>query len=218
MAQDQDGLVKETDQFLIVAHLSQLQSSWGITPYQVWIKTEGSSQFMYQFAEESGTRFTIFEDTAADLVELKNESVFQGTNGVLTISFIVVLLLCATGFLIYWILSIQSRTLQFGIFRAMGMSQREVLTMLVVEQIFISGTAIGGGVLVGKLVSKFFVPLIQIAYSTADRVLPLDIIDAASDYLRLGIVIGLMIVVCMIVLGMLISKIKITQALKLGED
>jgi putative ABC transport system permease protein len=155
---------------------------------------------------------------AADLVELKNESVFQGTNGVLTISFIVVLLLCATGFLIYWILSIQSRTLQFGIFRAMGMSQREVLTMLVVEQIFISGTSIGGGVLVGRLVSKFFVPLIQIAYSTADRVLPLDIIDAAGDYLRLGFVIGLMIVVCMIVLGVLISKIKITQALKLGED
>ncbi len=218
MLQDQDGLVKKTDQFLIVAHLSQLQSSWGITPYQVWIKTEGSSQFMYQYAEESGTRFTLFEDAAADLVDLKNESVFQGTNGVLTISFIVVLLLCATGFLIYWILAIQSRTLQFGIFRAMGMSQREVLTMLVVEQIFISGTAIGGGVLVGKLVSKFFVPLIQIAYSTADRVLPLDIIDAASDYLRLGVVIGLMIVVCMIVLGVLISKIKITQALKLGED
>ena len=218
MVQDEDGLVKKTDQFLIVAHLSQLQSSWGITPYQVWIKTEGSSQFMYQYAEESGTSFTLFKDTAADLVELKNESVFQGTNGVLTISFIVVLLLCATGFLIYWILSIQSRTLQFGIFRAMGMSQREVLTMLVVEQIFISGTAIGGGVLVGRLVSKYFVPLIQIAYSTADRVLPLDIIDAASDYVRLGIVIGLMIVVCMIVLGVLISKIKITQALKLGED
>lgn len=218
VAQDKDGIEKKMDNFLIVAHLSQLQSKWGITPYQVWIKTEGSSQFLYQYAEESGTRYTLFEDMAADLVELKNESVFQGTNGVLTISFIVVLLLCATGFLIYWILSIQSRTLQFGIFRAMGMSQREVLTMLVVEQIFISGTAIGGGVLVGKLVSKFFVPLIQIAYSTADRVLPLDIIDAASDYLRLGIVIGLMIVVCMIVLGVLISKIKITQALKLGED
>ena len=217
-AKDTDGLYKTTNHFLIVAHLSQLQSSWGINPYQVWIKTNGSSQFLYRFAEETGTRFTMFEDTSAKLVALKNESVFQGTNGVLTISFIIVLLLCATGFLIYWILSIQSRTLQFGIFRAMGMSKREILTMLIVEQMFISGTSIAGGVLVGQLVSKLFVPLIQIAYSTADRSIPLEIIDAASDYMRLGVVIGLMIVVCMIVLGVLISKIKITQALKLGED
>ena len=215
---DSDGLYKTTDNFLIVAHLSQLQSAWGISPYQVWIKTNGSSQFLYNYAEETGTRFTVFEDTSAELVALKNESVFQGTNGVLTISFIVVLLLCAVGFLIYWILSIQSRTLQFGIFRAMGMSKREILSMLVVEQIFISGTSICGGIVVGQLVSKLYVPLIQIAYSTADRAIPLEIIDAASDYLRLGVVIGLMIVVCMIVLGVLISKIKITQALKLGED
>ena len=215
---DSDGLYKTTDNFLIVAHLSQLQSAWGISPYQVWIKTNGSSQFLYNYAEETGTRFTVFEDTSAELVALKNESVFQCTNGVLTISFIVVLLLCAVGFLIYWILSIQSRTLQFGIFRAMGMSKREILSMLVVEQIFISGTSICGGIVVGQLVSKLYVPLIQIAYSTADRAIPLEIIDAASDYLRLGVVIGLMIVVCMIVLGVLISKIKITQALKLGED
>ena len=215
---DSDGLYKTTENFLVVAHLSQLQSAWGISPYQVWIKTNGSSQFLYNYAAETGTKFTMFEDTSAELVALKNESVFQGTNGVLTISFIIVLVLCATGFLIYWILSIQSRTLQFGIFRAMGMSKREILTMLGVEQIFVSGTSIAGGVLVGQLVSKLFVPLIQIAYSTAERSIPLEIIDAASDYIRLGVVIGLMIVVCMIVLGVLISKIKITQALKLGED
>ena len=215
---DSDGLYKTSENFLIVAHLSQLQSAWGISPYQVWIKTNGSSQFLYDYAAATGTKFTVFEDTSAELVSLKNESVFQGTNGVLTISFIIVLLLCATGFLIYWILSIQSRTLQFGIFRAMGMSKREILTMLVVEQIFISGTSIAGGVLVGQSVSKLFVPLIQIAYSTAERSIPLEIIDAASDYIRLGAVIGLMIVVCMVVLGVLISKVKITQALKLGED
>jgi len=35
---------------------------------------------------------------------------------------------------------------------------------------------------------------------------------------RLGVVIGLMIAVCMVALGVLISKIRISQALKLGED
>ncbi len=213
-----DGLYHDTENFLIVAHLSQLQSAWGVTPYQVWINTNGSSQFLYRFAEENDMKFVSFQDASAELVTLKNESVFQGTNGVLTIGFLVVLLLCAVGFLIYWILSIQSRTLQFGIFRAMGMSKREILSMLVLEQVFISGTSIGGSVLTGWLVSKLFVPLLQIVYSSADRAIPLAVIAATEDYMRLGIVIGLMIIVCMVILGVLISKIKITQALKLGED
>lgn len=214
----EDGVYEQTDNFLIVAHLSQLQSSWGITPYQVWIKTKDSSRFLYDYVEESGTEYVIFEDMAAELIAIKNDPVFQGTNGILTIGFIIVLMLCMAGFLIYWILSIQSRTLQFGIFRAMGMSKKEVLSMLLIEQIFISGMSIGAGILVGWLSSKLFVPLIQIAYSSLDRVIPLEIISQGNDYLRLGIVIGVMIVLCMSILGILISRIRISQALKLGED
>lgn len=213
-----DGVYSEQENFLIVAHLAQLQSSWGITPYQVWVKTEDSSQYLYDFAAETGTRYTIFNDASAQLISLKNDPVFQGTNGILTIGFIIVLLLCATGFLIYWILSIQSRTLQFGIFRAMGMSQKEVLGMLLIEQLFISGSSIGAGVLVGQIGSALFVPLIQITYSAADKVIPLEIVSEAADYLRLGGVIGAMLILCMIILGALISRIRISQALKLGED
>jgi len=213
-----DGIYRETQNYLIVAHLSQLQSSWGVLPYQVWIKTKGSSQYLYDYAQENQIRFIQFEDAAAELVELKNDPVFQGTNGTLTIGFMIVLLLCAAGFLIYWILSIRSRTLQFGIFRAMGMSGREVLSMLINEQIFISGVSILGGVLVGRISSSLFVPLIQIAYSSADKAIPLEVVSLVSDHVRLGAVIGLMVIVCMLILSVLISKIKITQALKLGED
>ncbi len=213
-----DGVYEETDNFLIVAHLAQVQASWGVTPYQVWIKAEDSSQFIYDYAEETGTKYAVFKDAAAQLIDLKNDPVFQGTNGILTIGFICILLLCTVGFLIYWILSIQSRTLQFGIFRAMGMTMREVFTMLVNEQIFITGVSIGGGILVGILTSRLFVPLIQIAYSSADQVIPMEIISEGSDYVRLFTVIGAVILVCMGILGGLISKMKISQALKLGED
>ena len=143
---------------------------------------------------------------------------FQGTNGILTANFIVVLLLCMVGFLIYWILSIRSRELQFGIFRAMGLSMGEVIRMLAVEQVLISGTAIGIGVGVGALVTRLYLPLIQIAYSTADQVLPLELVTESSDYVKLFAVIGIMVVCCMGILAWLISKIRIAQALKLGED
>lgn len=216
--QGSDGLYKETDNFLIVAHLSRLQAAWGVMPYQVWIKTEGSSQFIYDYAEQTGIKYTTFLDSAAELIALKNDPQFQGANGVWTIGFICVLLLCIVGFLIYFILSIQSRTLQFGIFRAIGMSMSEVLSMLIHEQFFITGISMAAGIMVGVLTARLFIPLIQIAYTTSDQVLPLEIVSEADDYVRLFTVIGLAILVCMFILGRLISKIKISQALKLGED
>ena len=182
------------------------------------MKMEGSSQPVYDFVKDTGAWLVLFKDANAQLIDLKNDPMFQGTNVVLTVGFIVVLILCTTGFLIYWILSIQSRALQFGIFRAMGMSMREILAMLLNEQLFISGVSIGAGVLVGNLAARLFVPLIQIAYSAADQVIPLEVVSAQSDSVRLFAVIAGMMILCMVILGWLISKIKISQALKLGED
>ncbi len=214
----EDGLVTEEPNYLIVANLAQIQSEWGVLPYEIWMKVPGSTQFIYDFAEERGVRFSVFHDTKADLIKWKNDPVTQGTNGVLTVGFIVVLILCAIGFLIFWSLSIQSRVLQFGIFRAMGMSIREVFSMLGIEQLFISGVSIAAGTGIGRIASTLFVPMIQIAYSAAETVLPLELVSAAADYRKLFFSIGLLVVVCIGVLIAIISRIKISQALKLGED
>lgn len=217
-AKGADGLYKQSDHFLIVGHLSQIQAADGVKPYEVWIRTHGDTQFLYDFIDEAGLSLVTLEDASAKLVTLKNDPIFQGTNGILTVSFIVVLLLCMTGFLIYWVLSIQSRTLQFGIFRAMGMTFREILTMLLNEQLFISGMAILSGSVIGLLASRLYIPLIQISYAASDRVLPLTIVSAGADTMRLYGVVGVMMVGCLAILGILISRIKISQALKLGED
>ena len=213
-----DGLYQEKQTYLIVAHLAQLQASWGVAPYQIWIKNEDGSSYIYDFAEENGLSYTVFRDSDAELVERKNDPVLQGTNGILTVGFIVVLLLCCVGFLIYWILSIQSRALQFGIFRAMGMSMREVISMLLNEQLFISGLSIAVGALVGHLTARLYMPLIQLAYAASDNALPLEVVRYAADDIRLFSAVGGMMLLCMVILGVLISRMKIAQALKLGED
>lgn len=215
---NEDGLFKETEKFLIVANLQQIQSSWGVMPYEIWIDNKDTSAYLYEFAEANEVVFEKFEDVSAEVVGSKNDPVLQGTNGILTVGFIVVLVLCSVGFLIYWILSIKSRSLQFGIFRAMGMSMREVIVMLLNEQLYISGMSIAVGALVGHLTAKLYMPLIQIAYSSSDNVLPLELISRSSDSIRLFSVIGVVMLVCMVILGGLISRMKIAQALKLGED
>ncbi len=213
-----NGLFTEQKTYLIVAHLQQIQSSWGILPYQVWVRNKDSSAYLYDFAENGSKGFSTFLDVSAEMVEKKNDPILQGTNGILTVGFIVVLLLCSVGFLIFWILSIQSRSLLFGIFRAMGMTMREVFTMLINEQVFISGASIAIGALVGKLTSKLYMPLIQMAYASSDNALPLELISHSTDTIRLFAVIGMVMLICMFILGALISRMKIAQALKLGED
>ena len=213
-----DGTVSEIAHYLVVSQLKYMQSAWGVTPYQIWMKAKESTDFIYDFAEQSGTSFVSFRDMRSELIELKNNPIFQGTNGILTLCFVVVLLLCAVGFLIYWILSIQSRTLLMGIFRAMGMTMKEILLMLTNEQVFISGVSIAAGVGVGLLASRLYVPLVQLAYASTDTVLPLEIISQPGDMIRLLGIVALMVAVCMVIIGELIRRIRISQALKLGED
>ena len=213
-----DGTTNTTSNYLIVAHLTKIQEVYGITPYDIYIDVKDNTDFFYEFANENKIRFQKFIDRSEEVRMIRNETLFQGTNGILTMSFIVILILCCAGFMIYWILSIRSRELLFGVFRAMGMGHREILYMLINEQIFSGVYSILSGLFVGLLASKLFVPLIQIAYSATNQVLPLKLLTQQSDLIRLLTVIGVVFVGCITILARLIFKMKISQALKLGED
>jgi putative ABC transport system permease protein len=216
---ERSGETVEADSYLLVSNLGYLQTRWGVQPYQIWMKTNSSTnRFFYDFRTDNNLRLSQFSDAKSQLVESKSDPILQGTNGVLTVGFIVTLLVCFTGFLIFWILSIKSRVLQFGIFRAMGMTMGNIISLLINEQLFITFTAIGIGALVGEVSSRLFVPLIQISFSASEQVIPLRIVTQNSDYINLFGIIGGMILLCLFILGVFISRIKIAQALKLGED
>lgn len=215
---NEDGVLDKQENFLILGNLSYIQNLIGVRPYQLWLKMNGSSKAIYEYAEESGTQFTMFRDSEAEKVSVRNDTLFQGTNGILTMSFIIVLILCCVGFLIYWILSIRQRELLFGVFRAMGMKKSGIIQMLINEQIFSSGISVAIGAVLGLAASALFVPVVQICYSAAEQVVPLVVVRRQIDMVRLFGVVGAVICICMVILGLLISKIKISQALKLGED
>ncbi|MBQ2433225.1 MAG: ABC transporter permease, partial [Clostridia bacterium] len=213
-----DGIYRESPNYLIVANLSQVQDAFGLRPYEVWIKAENGVDFIYEYAEENEIRFPKFIDMADEIVKGKNDPMLKSLNGVLTVGFIVVLALCIIGFLMYWILSIRQRTLQFGIYRAMGMSMREIFTMLINEQILISVVSIVLGGVIGFVASSLFMPMIQIAYSSIDNALPLTNAINITATTQLFTIVGCMLLMCMVILAAIIRRMKIAQALKLGED
>jgi len=189
-------------------------------PYQVWIDLEddASVQDFYNSVEEAHIRTTGMTSTKQDIITKKNDPMLQGMNGALTLGFITIMIMCIIGFLIYWILSIKSRTLQFGILRAMGMKYREIISMIVYEQILVSGVAILAAIFIGGITSELFVPLFQSILDVSSRVPEFAVIPQRDDYLKLYTVIAVMLLVGFLVLGRLIGRINISKALKLGED
>ncbi len=122
------------------------------------------------------------------------------------------------GFIIYWILSLRGRVLQFGILRAMGMEKKKVSWMLVWEHLLISGTAIVLGIVIGRVASSLFVPLIQLVYASAEQVPPFKIIVQAKDFLQIYIIGLFMIGIGIVLFKLIISRLNVHQALKLGEE
>ena len=90
--------------------------------------------------------------------------------------------------------------------------------LLAWEQLLISGTAILIGIIVGGLTSELFVPLLQIVYSVAEQVPPFKVVASRQDYIKIYAVVAFMLSIGIGILSMIISKIKIYQAIKLGEE
>lgn len=212
-----DGQERYLDNYLVVVNFNTAWQTYGVEPYQIWINTD-DTDFFYEFAEENSLVYSSFTDAQLECDEVKEQPFFQVTSGMLTITFFVVLILCMIGFLIYWVTSIKSRELIFGIYRAMGMSMREIIQMLFFEHLFGSLIPIIYGILAGILSAKMFVPLIQLAYSPTYSTLETKVITSAGDMFNLGLCVVLMLVICFAVIGKILSGMKIAQALKLGED
>lgn len=220
MALNPDGTVNNTENFLAISHFELLRKDWGVTPYEVWasLKPEKSGVDVAQWIQDNDLSMKKYTCKADEMESTVEDPLLQGTNGVLTMGFIVTLILCVVGYLIYWIMSIRSREMIFGVLRACGMHQKELIHMLMNEQIFSGVFSVLAGIGIGKLTSKLFVPMIQSAYAAANQVLPMKLIINQRDMLQLYIVIVGVMVLCLAILIVLLFKMNVTKALKLGEE
>lgn len=208
------------DPMLVVTNLQYVQDHLSIEPYNVWLKLkpDANSTQVYDSIKENKLVITNIANTKQQIVELKNDPFQLAINGALTLSFVISGFICFLGFLIYWILSIKSRTLQFGIFRAMGLSSRQLIGMITFEQIITSAVAIIAGIIIGIITSRIFVPFFQMSFDAYSQVPPFRVVSRFGDRLQIYILIGIMMSVCLTVLGYIISRLKASQAIKLGEE
>ena len=205
---------------LLIGDLTYIQDSLNTEPYDIWLKLEegASAETVYNDLGEKNIYVSSYTDKEALMDEGKNDPYIMTINGTLTLGFTISMFICFFGFLIYWILSIRQRTLQFGIFRAMGLSTRKLGAMIVIEQILTSAAAVLAGAGIGLLTSIIYVPFFELYFDPYTMVPPFRLVSRLSDRLTIYSIVIFSILLCLCVIGLIISRIKINQALKLGED
>lgn len=219
---DENGVVVEEENYLLVGNYSAFQAICGVLvqPYEVWIDLEEDTDpaLISEWIRRNELSIERYINGQNEMESTETDPLLQGTNGILTMEFIVMILLCAVGYLVYWVMSIRDREMMFGVLRAFGMHKNELLWMLSLEQL-LSGVltalvAIG----IGRLTSGMYTPMMQAAYAAAQQVLPMKLSVDMSDMIRLYVSVALVLVICLTVLAGYVFRLNMTKALKLGED
>lgn len=205
---------------LVIGHLPYIQNNLALEPYEVWLKLkpDASSQAIYEGIAERGYQIESLHDARQEQIKAIKEPFQLAINGVMTLGFLISIVICFFGFLLYWVLSLFARTLQFGILRAMGVSFGQLIVMLAGEQALISGAAIMIGIVTGNAASLLFVPLFELSFDPSTQVPPFQVTFDPQDQVRLYWIVTVMISIGLAVLGYIVSRIRIHQAVKLGED
>ena len=205
---------------LVVANYNYCVNCLGIIPYNIWIKkADGwNDQSLYENLEKEKLEMVKVDAADSQVITYKNNAINMGINGVLTLGFILTMVIAGIGFIIYWVLSIKERALQFGVLRAMGLSQSQLFRMITIEQLLLSFTSVSMGIIIGGITSDLFVPLLQLVLKDRERLIPFQIVRQRSDYIKIYIIIAVILVLGMSIIIRMIHKTKVAQVIKLGED
>jgi putative ABC transport system permease protein len=189
----------------------------GLYPYDVWLATDRAVRGE-QIANEVralGITVVTAEDARAliDLDQSRPER--QGLFGLLSVGFLAAAALTVLGFLVYAIVSFRRRFIELGMLRAVGLSVTQMAVFLTGEQAIVILTGAGLGTVLGILASQIFIPYLQIG----TRAVPPFVVQIAwSQMWTIYAVFGAMFLIAVGVLIALLIRMKVFEAVKLGES
>jgi putative ABC transport system permease protein len=223
---------------MIVGNLEELFLRSGAEyPHEVWLGTargadpesvvyavRGFSILLDQQADQSklvqNGLNTIIEDWSSAELNIRDEQrrpERQGLFGLLSVGFVSSALLTVLGFLLYALFSFRRRFIEMGMLRAIGLSIKQMTSLLAAELAFLVLLGIGVGTALGVFASRLFVPFLQIGASAQSQYPPFQIEIAWLSIVQIYVLFALLFVAALSALSALLVRMKIFQAIKLGE-
>ena len=203
-----------------VANLNYLQDEYLIQPYNVWLKVNREARLtdIVTSLREQGIWVIGIDDVRGMLIEGRQEPQRMGLFGMLSIGFLVSVVISLMGFFFYTFLSLRQRFLQFGILRAIGLSVGQLISMLFIEQVLSVGVAVAIGTILGGWASRLFLPFTKVSADLTGSVPEFMIIVSRSDLGKIYLTLGGMLLFGLFGLVIVLSRMRLHQAVKLGEE
>ena len=165
----------------------------------------------------AGAQYANWDTPVLEIAATQAQPERQGLFGFLFIGFAAAALLSALAFLLYVLFSFRQRFIELGVLRAAGLSLAQMSGYMAWELIFliVLGIIIGTGF--GVLVSKQFIPFLQIGSKLSALVPPFKVLIAWPSIFQIYGMLVLLFGVTLAILLVSLRRMKIFQAIKLGE-
>ena len=208
-------------------------------PTEFWIATERGSQLL---ASKEGILNTVTPgDPASPRIQRELESlrvrsgsiildrtvvlsdvafdplVSAGWRALLGIAFLTVLIVSAVGFLVHARVSFDGRRTELALLRTIGLSMKQLLFLVVLEQLLVIGVAISLGAFMGARMGATIMPYLASSGENAIVVPPMAV---HIDWGEFAITFGLLGIVFLAVIGLIllsVYRMSIHAVMRIGE-
>jgi putative ABC transport system permease protein len=205
---------------LFVGNLDYLFEKVGAqVPYDVWLKVDGTRDGAEVVAglRKVGFQISYADDAVRTVQRQLRRPERQGIFGVLSVGFAAAAFLSAFGFLLYALFSFRRRFVELGMLRAIGLSASQMTVLLASELAFLILMGLAAGTVLGAGISELFIPSLQIGNTPASRIPPYLVSIGWPTIIRIYGLLGLLFLGTLIILAALLLRMRVFQAIKLGE-
>ncbi len=203
-----------------VANLDYVYRGLGGTfPYDVWLATDPAvpPDEIVAGVRDLGVAVVASSSARERIAAEQTRPERQGLFGLLTVGFLASAALTVLGFLVYAVVSFRRRFIELGALRAVGLSAGQMAAYLAGEQAVLILTGAGLGTVLGVAASRLFIPYLQIGAGKTAQVPPFVVRIAWQELGTIYAVFGAMFVAAVAVLIVLLLRMRIFEAIKLGE-
>jgi putative ABC transport system permease protein len=206
---------------LFIANLDYIFEQLGNEiPYEIWLDLDPDIDPEWVAStglRELNPRAMAGASADARIIAAQEQPERQGLFGLLFIGFAAAAILTVLGFLLYVLFSFRRRFIELGVLRASGLSEQQMASYLTWELVFLILFGVGAGTVLGMLASYLYIPYLQIGLDAASRVPPFQVEIAWPAVFQIYGLFGALFLVTLVVLVVLLRRMKIFQAIKLGE-
>ncbi len=185
--------------------------------YEAWLRVDPAQYAALISRPELQDR--ILDDAQVQFRALRADALAQGTSGAFQLNALTLAVLSVAGFLLVHYFAAQQRAVEFSVLRALGLSARQLLRLLVTEGALVILLGLVAGTAIGYGLAHVMVPYLSRALSEALAGVTIAqiLVDWPTIARLYALLVGLY-ALAMLLLLLALMRVGIHRALRIGEE